>query len=41
MEFSASTEELQRTMHAHPTLPEAVHEAALAADKRAIDAISR
>jgi dihydrolipoamide dehydrogenase len=37
MEYSASTEDLQRTMHAHPTLSEAVHEAALAADKRAID----
>jgi dihydrolipoamide dehydrogenase len=41
MEYSASTEDLQRTMHAHPTLSEAVHEAALAADKRAIDAINR
>ena len=37
MEYSASTEDLQRTMHAHPTLAEALHEAALAADKRAID----
>ena len=37
MEYSASTEDLQRTMHAHPTLTEALHEAALAADKRAID----
>jgi dihydrolipoamide dehydrogenase len=37
MEYSASTEDLQRTMHAHPTLSEALHEAALAADKRAID----
>ena len=37
MEYSASTEDLQRTIHAHPTLCEAVHEAALAADKRAID----
>jgi dihydrolipoamide dehydrogenase len=37
MEYSASTEDLQRTIHAHPTLSEAVHEAALAADKRAID----
>jgi dihydrolipoamide dehydrogenase len=41
MEYSASTEDLQRTIHAHPTLSEAVHEAALAADKRAIDAINR
>jgi dihydrolipoamide dehydrogenase len=37
LEYSASTEDLQRTMHAHPTLSEALHEAALAADKRAID----
>src|SRR5688572_2537763 len=37
MEYSASTEDLQRTIHAHPTLSEAVHEAALAADKIAID----
>jgi len=37
MEYSASTEDLQRTIHAHPTLSEALHEAALAADKRSID----
>jgi dihydrolipoamide dehydrogenase len=41
MEYSASTEDLQRTIHAHPTLSEAVHEAALAADKRSIDSINR
>jgi dihydrolipoamide dehydrogenase len=41
MEYSASTEDLQRTIHAHPTLSEAVHEAALAADKRAIDSINK
>ena len=41
MEYSASTEDLQRTIHAHPTLAEAVHEAALAADKRSIDSINR
>jgi dihydrolipoamide dehydrogenase len=41
MEYSASTEDLQRTIHAHPTLSEAIHEAALAADKRAIDAVNR
>lgn len=41
MEYSASTEDIQRTVHAHPTLSEAIHEAALAADKRAIDAINR
>jgi dihydrolipoamide dehydrogenase len=37
MEYSASTEDLQRTIHAHPTLSEALHEAALSADKIAID----
>ena len=37
MEFQASAEDLQRTIHAHPTLSEALHEAALAADKIAID----
>lgn len=37
MEYRASSEDLQRTIHAHPTLSEALHEAALAADKRAID----
>ena len=36
MEFRASTEDLARTIHAHPTLSEALHEAALALDKRAI-----
>ncbi len=36
MEFSASAEDIARTMHAHPTLSEAVHEAALSVDKRAI-----
>lgn len=41
MEYSASTEDIQRTMHAHPTLSEAIHEAALAVDKKAIDAINR
>jgi dihydrolipoamide dehydrogenase len=41
LEYRASCEDLQRTMHAHPTLSEAVHEAALAADKRAIDTINR
>jgi dihydrolipoamide dehydrogenase len=37
MEYAASTEDIQRTMHAHPTLSEALHEAALNADKIAID----
>jgi dihydrolipoamide dehydrogenase len=41
MEFQASAEDLQRTIHAHPTLAEALHEAALAVDKRAIDTINR
>ncbi len=41
MEFQASAEDLQRTIHAHPTLAEALHEAALAADRRAIDSINR
>jgi dihydrolipoamide dehydrogenase len=41
MEYSASTEDLQRTIHAHPTLSEALHEAALNADKRAIDIPNR
>jgi len=41
MEYAASSEDLQRTIHAHPTLAEAVHEAALATDKRSIDAINR
>ena len=36
MEFSASTEDIQRTIHAHPSLAEAVHEAALAALGHAI-----
>jgi dihydrolipoamide dehydrogenase len=41
MEYSASTEDIQRTVHAHPTLSEAIHEAALAVDKIAIDSINR
>lgn len=41
MEFSASTEDIQRTIHAHPSLAEAVHEAALAADNRALNYINR
>lgn len=41
LEYSASCEDLQRTIHAHPTLAEAVHEAACAADKRAIDTLNR
>lgn len=41
MEFSGSAEDLQRIVHAHPSLSEAVHEAALGADKRAIHALNR
>ncbi|MDH4072151.1 MAG: dihydrolipoyl dehydrogenase [Gammaproteobacteria bacterium] len=37
MEFQASTEDIQRTIHAHPSLAEAVHEAALAVDGRALN----
>ncbi len=36
MECDASAEDLARTVHAHPTLAEAMHEAALAVDGRAI-----
>jgi dihydrolipoamide dehydrogenase len=36
MAFKGSSEDLARIIHAHPTLSEAVHEAALAVDKRAI-----
>ena len=36
MEFGASAEDIARTCHAHPTLPEAVKEAALAVAKRSI-----
>ncbi|MGH8583991.1 MAG: dihydrolipoyl dehydrogenase [Gammaproteobacteria bacterium] len=36
MEFMGSAEDLARTVHAHPTLAEAVHEAALAVDRRSI-----
>ena len=41
LEFSASTEDLQRTIHAHPSLAKAIHEAALSVDKRALNYISR
>ena len=36
MEFDGSSEDIARTIHAHPTLAEAMHEAALASDKRAL-----
>jgi len=37
MELNASAEDIARSVHAHPTLPEAVREAALAVAKRAIN----
>jgi dihydrolipoamide dehydrogenase len=37
MEFKASAEDIARICHAHPTLSEAVKEAALATDKRALN----
>lgn len=36
MEFEGSSEDLARTIHAHPTLSEAMHEAALAVDNRTL-----
>jgi dihydrolipoamide dehydrogenase len=36
MEFSASSEDLARTIHAHPTLSESLYEAALALKKKAL-----
>jgi dihydrolipoamide dehydrogenase len=36
MEFGGSSEDLARTCHAHPTMSEAIKEAALAVAKRAI-----
>ena len=36
MEFEGSAEDIALTVHAHPTLAEATHEAALAVDKRTI-----
>ena len=37
MEFSSSAEDLARTCHPHPTLSEAIREAALAVAKRSIN----
>ena len=34
MEFGAASEDIARICHAHPTLSEVMHEAALAVDKR-------
>ncbi len=39
MEYGGSAEDLARTIHAHPTLSEALKEAALAVDKRAIHSL--
>jgi dihydrolipoamide dehydrogenase len=36
MEFSATAEDLARTIHAHPTLSEAIHESALALNNRSL-----
>jgi len=36
MEFGASSEDIARCCHAHPTLAEAMKEAAMAVDRRAI-----
>jgi len=41
MEFGGSSEDLGRTTHAHPTLSEAVKEAALNVEKRALHIINR
>jgi dihydrolipoamide dehydrogenase len=40
MEFGASSEDIARTVHAHPTLSEIVHEAALSVDKRALHKVN-
>jgi dihydrolipoamide dehydrogenase len=40
MEYSASSEDIARTIHAHPTLSEAMHEAALSVDDRAIHKVN-
>jgi dihydrolipoamide dehydrogenase len=41
MEFGGSAEDIARTVHSHPTLPEALREAALAVDGRAIHVLNR
>ena len=40
MEYSASTEDIARTVHAHPTLSEAMHEAALSVTGRALHKVN-
>jgi len=37
MEFRASAEDIARIVHAHPSLSEVTHEAALAVDKRSLN----
>jgi dihydrolipoamide dehydrogenase len=37
MEFGASAEDIARVVHAHPTLSEAMHEAALGVHKRTLN----
>jgi dihydrolipoamide dehydrogenase len=39
MEFKGSSEDIARMVHAHPTLPEVMKEAALAVHKRAIHSL--
>lgn len=41
LEYGASSEDIARTMHGHPTLGEAMHEAALSVDGRAIHGVNR
>ncbi len=41
IEYGASSEDIARTVHAHPSLSEVVHEAALAVDARAIHFVSK
>ena len=41
MEFGGSSEDLARTVHSHPTLSEAVKEAAMSVDKRALHILNR
>ncbi len=40
LEYSASSEDIARTVHAHPTLSEAMHEAALAVTGRALHKVN-
>jgi len=40
MEFNGSADDLARICHAHPTLSESIHDAAMAVDKRAIHKVN-